>query len=154
MTDFTTGAGATLALAAAAPGTYNAAGYAALTWTDVGKLTAMSGLPSRIFNMVTLNYLASAGTDQAKGSYTLGQTTITVALDPADTGQTLLGTANDSTSPYSVRLDHATQGTLYARAFINGQQKTWGDNDTPSTWEVNIVYKVVSSTADGIVFVP
>ena len=153
MTDFTTGAGATFSLAAAAPATYNQAGYEALTFTEVGKVTALNGVPSRIYNMVTLNYLASAGTDKAKGSYDLGQTTITVALDPSDTGQTLLATANDSTSPYSIKLDHPTQGTIYARAFVNGQQKSWGDNDTPSTWEVTIEYKVVSSTADGIVTV-
>lgn len=153
MTDFTTGAGATFSLVATAPGTYNQAGYEALTWVAVGKVTAMSGIPSRIFNMVSLNYLESAGTDMAKGSYSLGTTELTVALDASDSGQALLATANDSTSAYSVKLDHPTQGTVYARAFINGQQKTWGDNDTPSTWAVTIQYKVVSSSSDGIVAV-
>jgi len=153
MADFTTGAGATLALSASQPGTYNQAGYEALTFTSVGKVTNMEGVPARIYNIVTLNYLSTAGTDKAKGSYDLGTTSVTVALDSADTGQTLLKTANDSTAAYSIKLDHPTQGTFYAQALIKGEQRTWGDNDTPSTWQITIEYKVASSSADGIVYV-
>lgn len=153
MADFTTGAGATFGLSASAPGSYNQAGYEAVSFTTVGKISAMEGVPSRIYNMVTQNYLASAGTDKAKGSYDLGNTTLTVVLDPDDAGQALLQTANDSTETYSVKLAHPVQGTLYAQALVNAQQKTWGDNDTPSTWQVTIEYKVASSTQDGIVAV-
>lgn len=154
MADFMTGAGATFSLSASAPATFDAAGYAALTPTTVGKITAMSGIPSRIFNMVTLNYLASGGTDKAKGSYDLGTTTMTIALDADDAGQTLLQTAADSRDTYTAVLEHPVLGTLYAQALINGGQKTWGDNDTPSTWEVTIEYKIASATEDGVIAVP
>jgi hypothetical protein len=153
MADFTTGAGATFGLSAAAPATFNAAGYQALTFTEVGKITAMSGIPARIFNMVTLNYLASGGTDKAKGSYDLGTTTLTVALDADDAGQDLLLTANDSRNTYSVELTHPVLGSLFAQALVNGQQQTWGDNDTPSTWDVTIEYKIASNSEDGVVAV-
>lgn len=153
MADFTTGAGATFGLSAAAPATLTEAGYEALTFTTVGKITAMEGVPSRIYGMVTLNYLASGGTDKAKGSYDLGNTTLTVALDADDAGQTLLQTANDSPATYSIKLSHPVLGDVYAQALVNGQQKTWGDNDTPSTWQVTIEYKVANGTADGIVVV-
>lgn len=153
MSDFTTGAGATFGLSASIPGSYNQAGYEGISYTTVGKVTAMSGVPSRQFSEVVLNYLASAGEDVAKGGYSLGTTTLTVALDPGDTGQTLLLTANNSTSTYSVKLDHPVQGTVYAQALIFGQQKTWGDNNNPSVWEVNIRYKVATATQDGIVTV-
>lgn len=152
MSDFTTGAGATLSLSAAIPGTYDEPGYDVLTYTTVGKITQMEGVPSRIYNMVTLNYLASAGTDKAKGSYDLGNTTLTVALDPDDAGQALLQAANDSTAVYSIKLAHPVHGVLYAQALVNAQQKTWGDNDTPSTWQVTIEYKVATATEDGVAF--
>lgn len=153
MSDFATGAGGTLSLVLAAPATYTEAGYEALTPTPVGKITAMSGVPSRMYNEVTLNYIASAGEDVAKGSFSLGTTTVTVALDADDAGQTLLQAANDSTAKYTVKLSHPVHGDIYGRALVFGQQKTWGDNDTPSTWEVNIRWTVATSSDDGIVYV-
>lgn len=153
MADFSTGAGATFSLSASAPATFTEAGYEALTPTLVGKITAMEGVPSRTYQEVTVNYLASAGEDVAKGSYSLGSTTITVAIDADDAGQTLLHAANDSTATYTAVLSHPEHGTIYAQALIFGQQKTWGDNDTPSTWEVTVRYKMATATEDGIVVV-
>lgn len=153
MVDFTTGAGATFSLSATQPGTYNQAGYEALTFTAVGKITNFGQVPTRIYQVVTLTYLASAGTDKAKGSFDLGNQTITVALDAADTGQALIDTATESTAAYSVKLDHPVLGTIYAQALIMGGPKTWGDNDTPSTQDITIEYKIASSTEDGVVTV-
>lgn len=152
--DFTTGAGATLALSGAAPATYTEAGYEDVVTTPVGKITAMDGLPSRIYNEVEVIYLASAATDVGKGSYSLGATTLTVAIDADDAGQALLQVANDSTAVYTAKLSHPVHGALYGRALIFGQQRTWGDNDTPSTWQVQVRWKVATPTDDGIVVVP
>ena len=153
MTDFTTGAGATFSLSASAPGSYNQAGYEALTFTDVGKVTDFGQIPSRVYQVVSLQYIASSGTDKAKGGYDLGNQTITVALDAADAGQTLLATATNSTATYSIKLDHPTLGTVYARALVMGGPKTWGDNNTPATQQITIEYKMASTTDDGIVTV-
>jgi hypothetical protein len=60
MTDFTTGAGATFSLSATAPGTYNQAGYEALTFTEVGKVTDFGQIPSRVYQVVSLQYIASS----------------------------------------------------------------------------------------------
>jgi hypothetical protein len=152
--DFATGAGGTFSLSATKPATFTEAGYTALTPTLVGKITNIDGVPTRTYNEVTLNYLASAGEDVAKGSYSLGSSTLTVALDASDAGQILLQTANNSTATYSVKLAHPKHGTIWAQALIFGQQKTWGDNDTPSTWEVTVRYKMATYTDDGIVVVP
>jgi len=86
-------------------------GYAALAFTGVGKVTNFGDVPSRIYQEVTQSYLASAGTDVAKGGYDLGSQTITVALDPDDAGQALLQTATNSTSAYSVKLNHPVLGS-------------------------------------------
>lgn len=153
MVDFTTGAGATIGLSASAPATYNAAGYTALTYTDVGKVTAFGDVPSRVYQEVTVMYLASAGTDVAKGGFDLGSQQITVALDAADAGQIMLAAATNSTSPYSVKLFHPVLGTIYARALVMGGAKTYGDNNTAATWQITLRYKIASSTSDGIVVV-
>jgi hypothetical protein len=151
---FLTGAGATFALSASAPASYTKLGYAAVVTTLVGKITAMDGVPSRIYNEVTVVYLASAGTDVGKGGYTLSATTLTVALDANDAGQALLQAANDSTARYTAKLSHPEHGDIYGQALIFGQAKTWGDNDTASTWEVQVRWKVATPTEDGIVVLP
>ncbi len=151
MADFTTGAGATFSLSATIPGSFNQAGYEAVSFTEVGKISGMQGVPRRQYGDVSVNYLASAGTDIAKGSYRLGETELTVVLDADDAGQAILIAANDSTATYSVRLDHPVHGTIYAQALIFSGQETWGDNDTPSTVPVTIRYKVASATEDGVV---
>lgn len=154
MAEFATGAGGTLSLVLAAPATYTEAGYEALTPIKVGKVTAIDGVPSRQYQEVTLNYLESAAEDVAKGSYTLGTTTATVALDNDDAGQALLQAANDGREKYTVKLSHPVHGDTYGRALIFGQQMTWGDNDTPSTWDLNIRWApVAGATDDGIVYV-
>lgn len=153
MTDFTTGAGATFGITASAPATYNAAGYGALSFTDVGKITDFGQIPSRVYQVVSVMYLASSGTDKAKGGYDLGNQTITVALDSADAGQVLLAAATNSTSAYSIKLYHPVLGTIYARALVMGGPKTWGDNNTPATQQITIEYKMASTTSDGIVTV-
>lgn len=156
MADFATGAGGTFSLSAAKPanGAYTKAGYEGLTPTPVGKITAMAGVPSRVYSEVVLNYLATGGEDVAKGGYGLGSSTLTVALDAEDAGQILLQSANDSPATYTVKLAHPLHGTIWAQALIFGQQKTWGDNNNPSTWEITVRYKVANSTSDGIVIVP
>lgn len=153
MSDFVTGAGATFGLSAGTPATWNEAGYEALTYTTVGKITEFGDIPSRVYQEVTLNYLASAGTDVAKGSFDLGSQQITFALDGDDTGQALLDTATNSTSVYSIKLSHPTLGDIYAQALVMGGPKTWGNNDTPATQTVTIRYKIASATEVGVVAV-
>lgn len=153
MTDFTTGAGATIGLTSSAPGSYNQAGYEALSFTNVGKVTNFGQVPSRVYEIVKLMYLASAGTDKAKGGYDLGNQQITVALDPDDAGQAMLGTATNSTATYSVKLDHPVLGTIYARALVMGGPKEYGDNNTPATQQITIEYKMASVDEDGVVVV-
>lgn len=153
MTDFTTGAGATIGLSAATPGTYDETGYNALTYTSVGKVTNFGNIPSRVYQVVSVKYLGSAGTDKAKGSYDLGNQQITLALDADDAGQTMLDAAINSTDAYSIKLAHPVLGVIYARALVMGGPKTWGDNDTASTQQITLEYKMATVSDDGVVAV-
>jgi hypothetical protein len=153
MTDFSTGAGATFSLVAAAPATYDEAGYEALTFVEVGKLVDIGDIPSRVYQVVEQQYLKTAGTDKAKGGYNLGSQTIRATIDDSDAGQALLDTATNATGAYSIKLSHPVLGDIYARALVTGGPKTWGDNNTPATRSITIEYKQASATADGVVAV-
>lgn len=152
MADFVTGAGATFGLSAAQPATYNEAGYEALTFTNVGKVTDLGNPPTIQWQEVVVSYLGSAGEDVAKGGFSLGSQTITVALDGDDAGQALLKTAVSSqTAVYSIKIDHPVLGTRYAQALIMGGPESYGDNNTAATWQITIRYKIASATVIGIV---
>src|SRR5690606_40955577 len=64
-----TSAGTTLGLSAAAPATYDAAGYAALTFTQIGEVSDLGDIPARIYELVTWQPLAERGMRKAKGGY-------------------------------------------------------------------------------------
>lgn len=153
MTDFTTGAGATLGLSASPPGSYTQAGYEALAFTNVGKITNFGDVPSRTYQEVVVMYLEAEGEDVAKGGFSLGSQQITVAIDPDDAGQAMLAAATNTKATYSVKLDHPVLGTIYARALVMGGPKTYGDNNTAATQGLTLRYKMASLTSDGIVTV-
>lgn len=148
-----TSAGTTLAISAAAPATYNETGYEALTWTTIGEVGDLGDIPSKVYEIVTWRNIASRGTTKAKGPYDLGSQTISVGLDPDDAGQTLLDTAIDSDSTYSVKISNPNLGDVYARALINGGPKNYGDGSAVATRSVTLDYTIVSESEDGLVFV-
>lgn len=102
MTSRTT-AGSRLYISAATPATFDAAGYAALAWTEIGEITDL-GEFGRVFNLVTHNPVATRATVKKKGSYNDGQMTLQLAIDNADAGQIMARTALNSDNNYSFRL--------------------------------------------------
>lgn len=150
---FSTSAGTTIGLSASQPATYNEAGYEALTFTTIGSVTDLGEIPSRVYEIVTLYYVASRGMSKAKGGYQLGSQTITYAIDPDDTGQALVDTASEADGAYSVKISHPVLGDIYAQALVMGGPKTYGDVNTASTRAVTLEYSIVSDTEDGVVAV-
>lgn len=150
---FSTSAGTTIAFSASAPATYNQAGYEALSFTNIGKVTDLGEIPSRVYELVTLFFVASRGKAKKKGGYDLGSQTIVFAIDPDDAGQDLVDDASESDDAYSVRLLHPELGTIYARAIVMGGPKTYGDVNTASTRSVTIEYTIVDDSEDGVVAV-
>lgn len=153
MTVFTS-AGTTLALSAAAPATYDAAGYAALTYTQIGEVSDLGDIPSRVYEIVNWRNISNRGDSKAKGGYGLGSQTVTVGIDPTDAGQTLVDAATVSDLAYSVKIAHPKLGTIYARALVMGGTRAYGDVNTIATRQVVLEYTIVSSSSDGLVFVP
>jgi len=149
-----TSAGTTLAIAAAAPATYNEAGYEALTWTTIGEVSDLGDIPnSRTYETVEWRNIANRGLSKAKGGYSLPDQTITVGLDPDDAGQALLTTASESDAAYSVKISNPNLGDWYGRALVMGGPTSMGDVNSIVTRQVTLSYTIVSQTEDGIIFV-
>lgn len=153
MTVFTS-AGTTLAIASAAPGTYNEAGYEALSFTEIGEVSDLGDIPSRVYDIVNWRNIANRGDSKAKGGYTLGSQTITVGIDPDDAGQAMLDTATEADTAYSIKISNPNLGDIYARALVMGGPRNYGDANTIATRQVTLEYTIVSQTEDGVVFVP
>lgn len=152
MTVFTS-AGTTLGISAAAPATYDAQGYGNLAFTEIGEVSDLGEIPSRIYELVTWQPIAERGMRKSKGGYQIGSQTITVGIDAADAGQTLLDTATNSDTVYSVEIAHPELGTIYARALVMGGPKNYGDVNSIATRQVTLEYTIVDKNTDGIVFV-
>jgi len=87
-----TSAGATLKISAGVPATFDAAGYAALSYTTVGEITNFGEL-GREFTLVTHNPVANRATFKLKGSFNEGSIDLQLALDTDDAGQVLMKAA-------------------------------------------------------------
>jgi hypothetical protein len=151
-----TSAGTTLLLAQAAPATFDAAGYAALkaTATEIGEVSDLGDIPSRVYEIVNWRNIANRGDSKAKGGYTLGSQTITVGIDPDDAGQLLVDTATNDDDPYSVIISHPNLGDICARALVMGGPKNYGDVNTVATRQITLEYTIVSQDEDGLVVIP
>lgn len=95
-----TAAGTTIGISAATPATFNATGYAALSFTTIGEVTD-GGTHGRVYAEVTHNPIASRGTQKFKGSFNEGNKTLQLALDVDDAGQVLANTALNDDDDYS-----------------------------------------------------
>jgi hypothetical protein len=96
-----TSAGSTFAISVAAPATFDAAGYVALTFTNVAEITDI-GEFGKVYNVVKHLPLATRREQKFKGSYQTGSVVLKMARLSSDAGQLMLKTALDSDSNVSV----------------------------------------------------
>jgi hypothetical protein len=123
-----TSAGSTLALSAVLPATYDAAGFNALTWTNIGEVTNLGDL-GKEYTLVTYTPLASRRVQKLKGSYNQGSMQLELARDTADAGQTALRTARDSDNAYAFRLTLQNGTKLYFTGVVMGYKTSVGSTD-------------------------
>ena len=105
-----TSAGTSIALSASAPATYDAVGFAALTFTALGEVTNI-GEFGRVYNLVTHNPLATRRTEKYKGSFDDGSLSLDLAVDRTDAGQILAKAALASDDSYSFQVTYQ-DGTI------------------------------------------
>ena len=130
-------AGASLALSATIPATFDASGYAAVFSASpgpavIGQITD-AGQHGRVYNVVTHNPIGSRGTQKFKGSFNEGQKVLTVGIDEDDAGQTLAIAALDSDNDYSFKVLYQDGSIDYFQAKVIGFQKSMTGVDTMLT---------------------
>lgn len=116
-TSVATSAGSTLAVVAAgaAPATFDASGYAALSWVPIGEIVDMGEL-GREYNLVTHNPVGSRSTQKFKGSFNEGQMNLTLGLQTDDAGQIIVKAAALSDLSFSYRMTTQNGDIYYFRA--------------------------------------
>ncbi|HEY0130113.1 MAG TPA: hypothetical protein VGB57_01825 [Allosphingosinicella sp.] len=120
----TTAAGSTLAISAGNPATEDAAGYAALVYTEVGQIEKIGGLGAT-FAKVEFQPLKGAK-QKHKGSVDYGSLAPTMAHDSTDAGQTLVRTASDDATSklYSFLVTYPTGEKRYCQGRVFGYPET------------------------------
>lgn len=112
-----TAAGSALAISAAMPASLTQAGYAALTYEDIGgvdKIGTYGGTPARV-NFQPLK----GGVQKYKGAFDFGALQLTLAPDPVDAGQALLAAAAvEAKAQYSIRVTLPDGAARYFRARV------------------------------------
>jgi hypothetical protein len=126
----TTAAGSALAISAGNPATNDAAGYAALTYTEVGQIDKIGAIGA-VFAKVEFQPLKGAK-QKHKGSRDNGSLSPTLAHDESDAGQALLRTASDDATSklYSFLVTYPTGAKRYFGGRVFGMPETTDGADT------------------------
>lgn len=95
MSDIFSSVGTIVSVDDTAPATYDAAGFAALTWASCGELSDLPSFGSESA-LATHTPLATGIVAKRRGSINYGSVTLTMAVSVSDTGQAILETKADS----------------------------------------------------------
>ena len=104
------GIGGFLSVSAAIPATFGSAGYAALTWTEVGEASEVPEFGAA-YSAVTFTPLKTGIVNKFHGELNYGSITIPLAYDSADAGQIILLAALASKDEISFR-ETRSDGTV------------------------------------------
>lgn len=104
MADFQTVAGSKVYVSAAAPAAQTTAAFAALVWTEVGKLTSIGGVRGRTYATSTLSTIGDSQDREKKGSFKLPNGVFECAWDEDDAGQIILQGGANNNSMYSFKV--------------------------------------------------
>ena len=124
-----TTAGTKLGISAGVPATYDVAGYAALTYTNVGNIED-AGEHGRVYAEVTFNPIAERGTQKFKGSFNEGNKTLSIGYDSDDAGMILLKSALNSDANYAFEVEYPNGDIDYFQAKVMSLVKQASTVDT------------------------
>jgi hypothetical protein len=130
-------AGLTLSVSAAIPATYDAVGFAALTYTAVGEVSSV-GDRGQTYEDVTFTTLADRATKHLKGTSDQPETAIELIINRADAGQVLLKAASDSDAQYAFKIEYNNGEVDYFQALVYSFMTVGGDSNTVRTGTVNV----------------
>jgi hypothetical protein len=122
---FTT-SGATIGASATLPATDDVAGYAALSFTNIGQVIDAGQAPSKTYNIVTTSPIDSRRVEKIKGAYDVGTANLIVNVKKNDTGQIALLTALelDVNYAFEINLNDNPTGTTSTIVYCQGLVST------------------------------
>ena len=106
----TEGVGGFLSVSAATPATFDADGYVALSWTEVGGVSEIPEFGAT-YSAVTFTPLQTGIVDKFHGELNYGSITIPLGYDSADAGQSILRASLASKNEISFR-ETRSDGTV------------------------------------------
>ena len=142
-------AGTNISISAVLPATYDAVGYAALTYSKIGEITD-GGSHGRVYAEITHQAIDRRDTQKLKGSFNEGTKTLQLAIDPADAGQAVLKAALDSDNAYAFRVEYQDGAIDYFPALVLSFEKAAAGTDSVLNATVNLSL-TTSKTGVGIV---
>ena len=99
------------------PATYDAAGYAALQYDEVGEITDAGTLTAE-YNVTEHNTVNERDIKKLKGSRDNGSQDYTLGFDDADVGQLTMQTALDSDDDYHIKIAMKSGGFIYYSGLV------------------------------------
>lgn len=113
-------AGATLAISATLPATYDAAGYGAtaITYTAVGEVEnyGQHGMTAAVTEFTPVDTAVVA---KVKGSKNYGTKSLTIGSIPGNAGQIILAAASESNARYSVKITYPDTSIHYLDVLVS-----------------------------------
>jgi len=137
-----------LGIVAATPATHNEAGFAALTFVNVGEVVSI-GEHGGTAALVTHSPLATRAVSKFKGSINYGSMPVAFGLDITDAGQVLL---DAGALGASIDVDHSVKITYQDASVEYFQAKIMSYTRNPSTIDAiisgNSTFELVTSIID------
>lgn len=145
-------AGTSLGISAETPATFNAAGYAALVFAEIGEVTD-GGSHGRTYAEVTHQPIKTRGTQKFKGSFNEGSKTLQLAIDDDDPGQVVVKEALNSDDDFSFKVEYQDGAIDYFQAKVLSFEKSASSVDSIRTASVSLSL-TTSKAGIGIIEVP
>ena len=127
--DLSTMAGGTILISAGLPATHDAAGFLALTFTEIGGATDLPATGGSA-NLVSYDLLSEGYTSKRKGQKSYGAGACNYATVPADAGQIITDAAILSDNEYAFKLLFSDGAISYVQGLVMGAPENNGTADT------------------------
>lgn len=148
------GAKVYIVAAAQASAPVNAAGYAALTWIEIGGVGRMGEIGTKD-NILSYNRWSTGVSDKQKGIADAGSPELEVARDVADAGQDAIRAAALTNLAYAFKVEYAdkltgagTNGIIYNWGIVGGPTRPQGRNEDFIVEVFSLGFKVRETVVD------
>lgn len=136
-TDFFTSAGTNVYISAGVPATYDAAGFGALTFTEIEEVTNIGAIGATRA-VVKHTTLSDGIVHKRKGSTDYGEMSLTMGRVITDAGQALVLAAVASNASYAFKITLQDSTNLFFQGQVTSYPITIGGNDSVVTSEVSV----------------